>query len=366
MPYALAAYLWYLLEILQVVGSIAIVRRLMPSSHLSWKIVVATVLCAAQYYVMALHYGNAHLLVIFLLFAAFYFVLKERNLAAAVAMSLAITIKLTPALLLPYFALKGKTRFLLLTGALLIALNLGPAAWFGFNKNVELLKTWYGHVIAEQEFHETNGPINLSLKGQLRRHLTPVDYSQRVDGDIQYPAINIAFLSPSQTDAAWLIFAALAFASALAVIWRTSPARSGATGEGKAEGKEVADGLERAGLEFGLMICVGLFIGPLTSKIYFIALLLPVGCLAAFASRSSTPAARFAVRAILVIAAVNCVLPLLPGRSVQRLLLVLGTDFYVNCLLLAALTRVLIANRQKAPQRSVGSRTLNPSATRTP
>lgn len=368
MPYAAAAYIWYVLEVLQIIGSVAIPRRVIRPARLTWKVALVAGLSVAQYFVMTLHYGNAHLLAVFLLFVAFYFAFKGKSLLAALAMSLAITIKLTPVLLLPYFALKGKARFLVLTGALLIAINLAPAAYFGFDQNVELLKGWYGHVVAEQEFHEANGPINLSLKGQLRRYFTRVDYSQRVDGDVRYPAINVASLSARLTDAAWMIIAAMVFASALAVVWKTSQGRTGESAAGEAESEQESDGMvERAALEFGLMICVGLLIGPLTSKIYFIALLWPVTCLTAFAMPGSTSAARLARRAVLVIAAVNCVLPLLPGRSVQRLLLVLGADFYVNCLLLAALTYALVASRRTVPPRQSAERRMRaPSAAKTP
>ena len=367
MSYAVAAYIWYLLEVFQIIGSVTILRRVIRPARLTWKVALVTALSVAQYYVMTLHYGNAHLLAVFLLFAAFYFAFKEKNLVAAFAMSLAVTIKLTPVLLLPYFALKKKSSFLVLTGALLIAINLAPAAYFGFNQNVELLKSWYGHVVGEQEFHEANGPINLSLKGQLRRYFTRVDYSKRVDGDVQYPAVNVASLSARQTDAAWMIISAMLFASALGVVWKTSQTGSGESDARKTESEQARDGLvERAALEFGFMICVGLLIGPLTSKIYFIALLWPMASLTAFAMPRSTPSARFAFRVVLVIAAVNSVLRLLPGRSVQRLLLVLGADFYVNCLLLAALTYALVASRRTAPRQSAEPQMRAPSATRTP
>lgn len=369
LPYPAAACVWYLLEILQIIGCVVILRSVTGPERFAWKVWLITGLAVGQYYVMVLHYGNAHLMAVLFLFAAFYYASREKNLLAALAMALAITIKLTPVLLLPYFALKAKKRFLLLTGGLLIALNLAPAAYFGFKQNAELLRTWYDKVVVEQEFHEANGPINLSLKGQLRRYFTHVDYSQRVDADVQYPAVNVASLSTRQTDAAWMIIAAVVFASALAVVWKSSRSLPVESAVGRsiagASYKENDWFAGQAALEFGLMICVGLLIGPLTSKIYFIALLWPVACLASLSMRSATSSARFAYRAVLLIAAINCVLPLLPGRSVQRLLLVLGADFYVNCLLLAALAHALIAGRRSPQSQSAESQTQDPSAART-
>ncbi len=369
MPYAVAAYIWFLLEVSQIVGCVVVLQRVHGAARLTWKVWLISALCLAQYYVMILHYGNAHLMAVFLLFAAFYLAFKNKNLLAAAAMSLAITIKLTPVLLLAYFVLKRKRNFLVLVGALLIAINLSPAAYFGFKQNGELLKAWYNHVVADQEFHETNGPINLSLKGQLRRYFTQVDYRKRVDGDVQYPAINVASLSPQQADTAWMIIAAIVFASALAVVWRSSRRRLDESGGGRADGAtESGNGRigDRAALEFGLMICVGLLVGPLTSKIYFIALLWPVACLSSFAVSAATPVARFGYRMLLLISALNCVLPLLPGGQLQRLLLVLGVDFYVNCLLLAALTYSLVASPRSLARPSAEPRTQVPSAAKTP
>src|SRR5262249_3115563 len=156
-----------------------------------------------QYFVMALHYGNAHLLAIFLLFVSFYMSIKGKDFLAALLMALSITIKLTPILVLPYFALKNRWKYLLLTGVFLIIINLMPDAFFGFSKNAELLGSWRDHVLVDQEFHEANGPINLSLKGQLRRYLTSVDYTGRVDGDTAYPSVNLTTISTKSVDMIW-------------------------------------------------------------------------------------------------------------------------------------------------------------------
>ena len=182
-------------------------------------------------------------------------------------------------------------------------------------------------MIADQEFHEMNGPINLSLKGQLRRYFSQIDYSERVDGDVQYPPVNVATISPEKIEKIWIALAAIMFFSTLVLI-----------GVGS---KKSINSERRVVLELSLMICLMLFTGPLTSKIYFIALLWPMVGLTDFAFSGSTPQAKRVRRVIIFAAVINSVLPLLPGRSVQRLLLVLGVDFYVNCLLAAAVVYAL-------------------------
>ena len=344
LPYTLAAYVWYLLSVLEIIGCVLIVVRVFPSFRGSWILRVVVAFGVIQYFVMALHYGNAHLLATFLLFASLYYVLQQKDLPAAALMALAITIKLTPVLLLPYFALKRRWTLLGSVCVFLVAFNIAPSIYLGFRGNSELLRSWYGHVVASQEFHEDNGPINLSLKGQLRRYLSTVDYSQRVDGDVQYPAINLASLSRQEVDGVWAVVAAGLFAGVLFLVWR-----------GGSRSQVQHSDLDRAGVfahELSLMLCLMLFIGPLTSKIYFIALFWPVACLASFAVDRKTDEGKLAVVVLVVLALANSVLPLLPGRSVQRLLLVVGVDFYLNCLLMAALMFALVARQRVLRKRS--------------
>src|SRR5262245_1448216 len=212
-PYLLSAYLWYLLSVIEVIGSVLIVSRTFPRFRESKLMCGLVTLGVSQYFLMALHYGNAHVLAVFLWFASLYFVLRRRSIAAALVLSLSISIKLTPIFLLPYLALRKHWGMLASTGCLLIAINLSPSIYLGFRRNIELLGTWYEHVVASQSFHEDNGPINLSLKGQLRRYLSTVDYSQRVDGDVRYPSINLSALAPERLVGAWTFLGAGLFAA---------------------------------------------------------------------------------------------------------------------------------------------------------
>ena len=358
LPYKVAAYLWYLCGVVEITLCVFFVRRVtarpeeekwptatsLPPAW-PWAVVFFLV---APYFVIILHYGNAHLLAISLLFAAFYFAFREKPTLAGLLLALSISIKLTPALVLPYFALKRQWRLLSSVAVLLIVINLMPAVYFGFAKNNELLKQWFEHVVVSQEFHEANGPINLSLKGELRRYFSDVDYAQRVDGDVHYPAVNLFTLPESKLDVAWKVVAALLCLAAFGLI---------AFARGRLQ--------EAFSLEMSLLICVMLFVGPLTSKIYFIALLWPAASLATLAFDRSTRQARWVRRLLIALAVVNSVLPLLPGRSLQRWLLVLGIDFYVNLLLLLAVAYAMWSVARPARLRFDGRQTSSRSTART-
>ena len=358
-PYSTSAYIWYLLSALEIIGCVIVIRRVFPSIAVSWKMMLLVALSTIQYFVMAVHYGNVHLLAIAVLFGAFYFVMSGKDVTAGMLMAFSITLKLTPVLLLPYFALKRRWKMLLMVGIFLIAINLSPSLYFGFSGNTRLISAWYEHVISSQEFHEDNGPINLSLKGELLRYLSPIDYSKRVDGDIQYPAINVASVSRENLVLVWILLTGTVFLLSLllSVYLRDRT-------PGNAEENDRTSG--RFAGEIALMVCLMLFVGPLTSKIYFVALLWPVAYLASLAMKRESREGQLAMVVLVVVALANSVLPLLPGRSVQRLLLVLGIDFYLNCLVMAAVAFGMISSYRVIRKRS-GERLMRvQSAARTP
>jgi hypothetical protein len=329
-PYTVAAWVWHLLNtaaVVLAVASLAAIFTALPYSRS--KVWTVAFLAVVPYFAMVLDYGNVQLIVTALMFAGLSLALRGRELPSAALLAVAATVKVIPALTLPYFLLKGRFRILGLVAVMTAALTLIPSAYFGPAGNRRLIARWYQHVIAGQEFHETNGPINLSLKGQLRRSFTEVDYTKRVDGDARYAAVNIAAFSQSAIDRLWLALSACLFSAGLVLIWITS--------RGHTENTHDRQDLTLDALQIGLLICLLLFVGPLTSKVYLIALLWPVVAVA-IAGWDHAP-----TRRTLVVAAVlSSALPLLPGRTVQRFLLVAGTDFYLTCVILGLTAFTLI------------------------
>jgi hypothetical protein len=325
LPYKVAAYFWTWLSILQIAGCVLLLKNSVVLPEIPSRVWVMLFFITGQYFIMILHYGNAHLLAIFFLIASIYLARIRKRSIAAFLLALAITIKLTPGLFLLYFAIKKEWKFLGLIGAFIVAINLLPSLYFGVDQSIELHRTWFSHVVVNQAFHEENGPINLSLKGQLRRYFTEVDYSQRVDGDTRYPKFNLLSLSPQTVDGLWIAISILVVVLVLVLIFISTRAKMQTGEEPRSIGYLT---------EVGLFICLMLFIGPLTSKIYFIALLVPAFALCLQASQKPTSGQR---RILLFIALLNSLLPLLPGRWLQRWFLVLGVDFFVNLLLMLLL-----------------------------
>jgi hypothetical protein len=417
LPYWIAAYLWYLLGVLEIAGCFVAIGAFprnaaeaaspieqSSQSERGWRdsrrIAVwgLTLAGVAPYVVMNLHYGNAQMITTFLVFGSLYLATdhsvaadhgvaaalgavdeaalpggagphgrvgrRGREVFAALLLALAITIKVTPALLLAYLAMKQRWRLLLLTGSFIVALNLAPSLYFGPAGNARLLGEWYRHVVADQEFHEINGPVNLSLKGQLHRSLTEIDYGKRLDGDSNYPSVNLVQLSSGQVDRIWIVLASCLFAATLIWIWRAG--LKGRMAEPRAFPPPL-DPNRRSFLEIGLMICVMLLVEPLTSKIYFVALMWPLWALLELGYGAEWSARRRVIRtAAALLAMVNVALPLLPGRSIQRLLLVLGTDFYLTCAILVLGLYALVSNQSEIRSRAGEPQMPYPQAAKTP
>jgi alpha-1,2-mannosyltransferase len=337
-PYPVAAWVWHLLNTVAIALAVTSIASMYSGlSYNRTKVWTVAFLAVVPYFAMALDYGNVQLIVTALMFAGLSLALRGRDLPAAALLAVAITVKIVPALTLPYFAV---TRRLSLLGLVLIitaALNLLPSIYFGVTGNGEQIARWYEHVIVGQEFHETNGPINLSLKGQLRRSFTEVDYTQRVDGDHRYAAVNVAALSTSTVDRVWMAIAGCLVVSSLVLIRVSSRTHS--------TNQEATD-VRLAALHIGLLICVMLFVGPLTSKVYLVALLWPV--VAVGVAAWDHTAVR---RALIVVAILASAWPLVPGRTMQRLLLVAGMDFYVSSAILGLVAFTLMRwNRLPGPR----------------
>jgi len=321
-PYPVAAWIWHLLDVAAIAVAVASLASLFAGCSYNRAAVWGTAfLIVVPYTAMALDYGNVQLIITAMTFAGLCLALRRRELPAAALLAFATTVKIIPALILPYFAIRRRFLLLGLIAIIAAGLILLPSLRFGLAGNRELVQRWYDHIIAGQEFHETNGPINQSLKGQLRRMFTVVDYTKRVDGDHRYAAVNIAALPTATIDRVWLALSACVLAAGFVLIRRRTSS-PGATTEEQSD-------VRRDALEIGLLICTMLLVGPLTYRIYLIALLWPV--VAVGVAGWNDAAVR---RPLMLVAAVSAALPLLPGRTVQRFLLVLGVDFYVTCAIL--------------------------------
>lgn len=352
LPYEEAEFVWLWINILAFFPAVIAIKRgfeiTAENPHRLNLVLFLSFLICAKFFFPLIKNLNVHLLILCMVFGAFYLLLKQKKLIAALLMALAISIKIVPVLTLPYFALKKQWLFLSATVVFTVVFNLLPAFYFGTDLNFKLLNDWHNHVLVNTEFHELNGPINLSLKGQIDRYLVGFDYSKRTF-DPDYQNVNLISLSKNQADAIWKILALAMMIGTLFLIWFSSKLRnkinlSNPNNEKPTESKDTAFSKTSnqfdsfAYYEFGLMICLSLLIAPRSNKYYFLALFFP---LIPFLRSVFRNKSKFTILAFAVVLILACLLPLVPGRSLQRLLLVLGVDFYMALVLWIALAYIL-------------------------
>lgn len=348
LPYDAAELVWLWLNIIAVVPAIIALKRgfetTVTNPHRIYLILFLSFLICAKFFFPLIKNLNVHFLILCLIFGAFYFLLKQKKLLAALLMALAITIKIVPVLTLPYFALKKQWLFLSAAVIFTVIFNLLPAFYFGADLNFRLLNDWYNHVLVNNEFHEINGPLNLSLKGQLERYLVGVDYTKRTF-DPDYQNINVISISKNQADWIWRISVLAMSAGTLFLIWFSSKLRNRIkfSNQNIEKLNDSKDNLSAkmpnrfdsfAYHEFGLMICLSLLIAPRSNRYYFLALFFP---LIPFIHTVFRNKSKFNILAFGLILTLTCILPLVPGRSIQRMLMVLGVDFYTALILWIAL-----------------------------
>ena len=179
----------------------------------------------------------------------------------ALALAVAIAAKLTPIVLLAYFALRRRGAVCLATLAILCLLVVLPAAVIGFDANSRQL-----HAFATYALEKVDEGDNYSLRGVLVRYFTPGQ------ADVSHVPANVANLSMPVVNGLWLCGLLGLGLAGLAAMWR-----------------EDEDPVTRL-LEFSIVMTGIVLASPHTQRRYFVALYVPVVTLMALLPR--TPAAR--------------------------------------------------------------------------
>lgn len=302
LPLGLSAGLWVVAKFSVLILLVRdLVRRRAPPS---WWI---PVLLAAPFVVQDFRYGNAQFFV-FALAACGLLLARERPVLAGAALGLGIATKIWPAFFLPYLVVRRDWKAAGWTVIITLVLTLLPSAYFGIGGNNNLLDQWVHQESATQTGQEEIWFPSQSLRGVMMRYLTVIDYSQVPDSN--YRLVHVAALSPATIRTVWLTAAALAYAAFLGFVAR----------------RRESSGWEEAALGFCL---IGL-LQPFTQKYALVILLWPALAASHFLAN------RTARILIYVSVGLVWIQPLIPGSAAQRLLQVLGFDFFATLALAAA------------------------------
>ena len=207
-----------------------------------------------------LHHGNNNLLILFLIVAALEAWRRGYDLFAGLILALSISYKVTPALFVFYFMLKGSWRA---AGATLLGVGIFllivPALVIGQKFNAECLGAWWHHMLSPFLTKGSASPqeINQSMVGVLTRLLTATKIGEgRYDVHI---ALNLVSWPPA-TVALLVKGISVVFVGLLALFCRTRTNRR--------------DDPRLLG-EFALVVLTMLFLSERSWKHHFVTLLLP-------------------------------------------------------------------------------------------
>ena len=215
--------------------------------------------------------GNINVFLLCAVLLGCWWVARGRQFAGGALITLAVSIKVTPLLLLAYFAYKGWWRPLVggaLTG--IVCLVVWPAVCFGWQANWELLPAWYQAVVAGFLSHGAvpSEHNNQALVGILNRLLGP-QVAIRPD-----TYLTIVDLSPPARDA----IRALLTAGVLACVGWACRRRLNLRSQPMAFATEL-----------GIVLIAMLLLSGLSWKAHFVTLVLPYSVLLAYLADARHP-----------------------------------------------------------------------------
>lgn len=283
-----------------------------------WATPLTALFIVAGYAAEELRYGNAHLLTVALIVFAYDRVRAGRVTAPAVALALAMAMKLTPVAVFGYFALR---RHLAACAATLVAfgaLVVLPAPVVGWEANNRLLSAFVRYAV--EKVDETD---NYSLRGALA-HLasgtpSPATSAASTDGDV------------ALVTWAWLALVVAIGIVTLVTLWRAPPDDCGAL------------------LDLSIVLVVMLIASPHSQRRHFVQLFVPAVALLGLIRVDAGRFGRLAWTGLAVTAAAGTVLPLLLGG--RRLALSYESTspyFWSAAVLLMVLWRAVTLRKRRA------------------
>jgi alpha-1,2-mannosyltransferase len=211
-----------------------------------------------------LHHGNNNLIIMALIVMALASWRRGWDVRAGLALGLAITYKVTPALFVPYFLYKRSWRA---AGATMLSMALFffviPGAVLGPQLNGQCLASWWHRILSPYlvDGNIGKGDINQSMVGVLSRLLTDSVGPDRYDSKIP---VNFVEWDPAMV-ARLAKMASLGFVALLALLCRTKAAR-------RTDPRMLG--------EFALVVLTMLFVSERSWKHHYVTLLLPMTYLA--------------------------------------------------------------------------------------
>jgi glycosyl transferase family 87 len=235
-PLKISAFVFFALKTWAIAYIGLVTARHAGLSARPTRAIALALLLVGGYAVEEFRYGNCHVLIVALMVMAFDWDSKGRVAVPALALGLAIAVKLTPALLLAHFAWRRRVWVCVATLGALVLLAVLPALVVGHAQNDHLL-----HGFARYAMEKVDEGDNYAFRGVLLR----------------------TSLAPNMVSMLWVAGVAIA-AIVIAAVLPAAPTQS-----------------TTRLLEFSIVLTATLLVSPHTQRRYFVTLFVPVLALVA-------------------------------------------------------------------------------------
>jgi alpha-1,2-mannosyltransferase len=176
LPLPVAAYLWFLINVASIVAAawmsamLANGNKEPDSPTTAWRAALAgcAVVLVLRFVLDALNLGQVNAVVVALAVAHVYLYARDRKVLSAMALVLAVSIKLTPALLLLYHIAKLRLKFAVACAALLVAVTALSFLPFGPRGTVAF-QTFWNRTVKNEQGYDFAYSGNQSLRGAIAR-----------------------------------------------------------------------------------------------------------------------------------------------------------------------------------------------------
>lgn len=266
LPLPLAAYVWFLISAFSVNATAAMCARMLPESRAPlWLVAAAAMMIVFRFVFDNFNLGQVNAMVTALAVAHVFLFARGKKFWSALALAVAVSIKLTPAIFLVYHIAKLRLRYALaciaLVGAIsaLSFLPMGTAAPGAFSE-------FANRTLRNEQGYNLADPGNQSLRGALARLTTTVTDETRYNSRMVFSGST-------------LLLSIIVLAAA---VWGATRAR---------------DEL----LAVAPFFCCAVLLSPLSWKAHFVMLILPLAQLSG--AMLNTPKTRRRLIAATMVAA---------------------------------------------------------------
>lgn len=273
LPLPLAAYVWFLLNAISVIAAtwISAILCVGDGRRAAFpKLQIGIALCALliliRFVLDNFNLGQVNPLVAALMVAHVYFYIRDRKGLSAVALVLAISIKLTPALLLVYHLARLRLKYAAACLALLIAVTAASFLPMG-SAAPEAFRTFVSRTLKNEQGYNLADAGNQSLRGSIAR--LSANFANE-------PGVDHSEARKLTNDLSLLMSALLLVAAIVAAVSASGELSSVAP-----------------------FVCCLVLLSPLSWKAHFVLLILPIANLVA-RLRTSTKAWRLLIATTLL------------------------------------------------------------------